>query len=123
MTVYVYEDADFEKTCKLIDTTTEYGLTGSVFSQDRHAVQRASRLLRNSAGNFYINDKCTGAVVGQQPFGDYPRYQENNLRELTHLQAELALREPTTSRAPCRSSTASVSLLITFIHSFFVANA
>ena len=67
MTVYVYEDADFVKTCELIDTTTEYGLTGSVFGQDRDALAVASRKLRNAAGNFYINDKCTGAVVGQQP--------------------------------------------------------
>jgi hypothetical protein len=67
--VYVYEDADFESTCELIDTTTEYGLTGSIFATDRLALQRAAHLLRNAAGNFYINDKCTGAVVGQQPFG------------------------------------------------------
>lgn len=69
MTVYVYEDEKFEETCKLIDETTEYGLTGAIFGQDRKALQRAAHLLRNAAGNFYINDKCTGAVVGQQPFG------------------------------------------------------
>lgn len=69
ITVYVYEDADFEKTCELIDTTTQYALTGSIFAAERSAVVTAQRLLRNSAGNFYINDKCTGAVVGQQPFG------------------------------------------------------
>lgn len=68
MTVYVYEDADFEKTCKLIDTSTEYALTGSVFGRDQFALDKASRLLRNASGNFYINDKCTGAVVGQQSF-------------------------------------------------------
>lgn len=69
MTVYVYEDAEYEQTCELIDTTTDYALTGAIFGVDRAALQRAAHLLRNSAGNFYINDKCTGAVVGQQPFG------------------------------------------------------
>ncbi|OCF45052.1 1-pyrroline-5-carboxylate dehydrogenase [Kwoniella heveanensis CBS 569] len=69
MTVYVYEDADFEKTCELIDNTTEYALTGSIFAQDRQALVTAAHKLRNAAGNFYINDKSTGAVVGQQPFG------------------------------------------------------
>ncbi|KAK4687431.1 1-pyrroline-5-carboxylate dehydrogenase, partial [Tremellales sp. Uapishka_1] len=69
ITVYVYEDADFEKTCELIDETTEYGLTGAVFSQDRAALVVGANKLRNAAGNFYLNDKCTGAVVGQQPFG------------------------------------------------------
>ena len=69
ITVYVYEDDDFEATCELIDNTTDYALTGSVFANDRSAVVLAQQKLRNSAGNFYINDKCTGAVVGQQPFG------------------------------------------------------
>lgn len=69
MTVYVYEDADFEKTCELIDTTTDYALTGAIFGVDRSALKIASAKLRSAAGNFYINDKCTGAVVGQQPFG------------------------------------------------------
>jgi len=69
MTVYVYEDADFEKTCELIDTTTDYALTGAIFGVDRSALKVASSKLRSAAGNFYINDKCTGAVVGQQPFG------------------------------------------------------
>jgi 1-pyrroline-5-carboxylate dehydrogenase len=67
--VYVYEDADFEKTCELIDTTTDYALTGAIFGVDRSALKIASAKLRSAAGNFYINDKCTGAVVGQQPFG------------------------------------------------------
>lgn len=69
MTVYVYEDADWEKTLKLVDETTEYGLTGSIFGADRYALVDGAAKLRNAAGNFYINDKCTGAVVGQQPFG------------------------------------------------------
>lgn len=66
MTVYVFEDADWDKTLELIDTTTEYGLTGALFGRDRIAVTKAAGKLRNAAGNFYINDKCTGAVVGQQ---------------------------------------------------------
>ncbi|KXN71834.1 delta-1-pyrroline-5-carboxylate dehydrogenase 1 [Conidiobolus coronatus NRRL 28638] len=69
VTVYVYADADFEKTFKLIEDTTAYALTGAIFAQDRQAVVEASNGLRHAAGNFYINDKCTGAVVGQQPFG------------------------------------------------------
>ncbi|CAO3703493.1 unnamed protein product [Rhizopus stolonifer] len=69
VTIYVYEDADFEATCKLVGETTEYGLTGAYFAKDRAAIVAGSNLLRNTAGNFYINDKCTGAVVGQQPFG------------------------------------------------------
>jgi 1-pyrroline-5-carboxylate dehydrogenase len=69
LTVYVYDDEDFEKTLKLVDETSPYALTGAIFSQDRYAIEQASIALRNAAGNFYINDKCTGAVVGQQPFG------------------------------------------------------
>ncbi len=68
LTVYVYADEKWTETLHLVDVS-EYGLTGAVFSQDRYAVQEATRLLENSAGNFYINDKPTGAVVGQQPFG------------------------------------------------------
>jgi len=66
--VYVY-DSSFEEICATIDKTTAYALTGAVFSQDRYAIRQAEELLRNAAGNFYINVKCTGAVVGQQPFG------------------------------------------------------
>ena len=69
LTVYVYNDAQFEKTLKLVDTTSPYALTGSIFANDRSAVNVAFKALRNAAGNFYINDKPTGAVVGQQPFG------------------------------------------------------
>ncbi|MBK0382339.1 L-glutamate gamma-semialdehyde dehydrogenase [Pedobacter sp. SD-b] len=69
LTIYVYDDADFENTLKLIDETSPYALTGAIFSQDRYAIEMASDKLKNCAGNFYINDKCTGAVVGQQPFG------------------------------------------------------
>lgn len=69
LTVYVYEDADFDKVLNIIDTTSIYALTGAVIARDRYAIEKASHALRNAAGNFYINDKCTGAVVGQQPFG------------------------------------------------------
>jgi len=69
MTIYVYPDEEFEKTLKICDETSPYGLTGSVFSNDRNAMIYACRELRYAAGNFYYNDKPTGAVVGQQPFG------------------------------------------------------
>ena len=69
VTVYVYEDAQWNETLNLVDSTSPYALTGAVFSQDRYALQEAIEVLENSAGNFYINDKPTGAVVGQQPFG------------------------------------------------------
>jgi 1-pyrroline-5-carboxylate dehydrogenase len=69
LTVYVYEDKDFDQVLEIIDQTGIYALTGAVLAQDRYAIEKASIALRNSAGNFYINDKCTGAVVGQQPFG------------------------------------------------------
>jgi 1-pyrroline-5-carboxylate dehydrogenase len=69
LTIFVYEDKDFEKTLEIIDKTSIYALTGAVLAQDRYALAAATQALRNAAGNFYINDKCTGAVVGQQPFG------------------------------------------------------
>jgi 1-pyrroline-5-carboxylate dehydrogenase len=69
ITIYVYEDAQWAETLKLVDTTSEYALTGAVFSTDRYAIEQATVALQNAAGNFYINDKPTGAVVGQQPFG------------------------------------------------------
>ncbi len=69
MTIFVYEDAKWEETLKLVDTTSEYALTGAIFSQDRYAIEEATIALQNAAGNFYINDKPTGAVVGMQPFG------------------------------------------------------
>ena len=68
LTVYPYEE-DFDALLQLVDTTSPYGLTGSIFATDRNAVEKASTTLRHAAGNFYINDKPTGAVVGQQPFG------------------------------------------------------
>lgn len=69
LTIYVYKDSEFEATLKLLDETSDYALTGSIMSNDRYAVQIATKALENAAGNFYINDKPTGAVVGQQPFG------------------------------------------------------
>lgn len=69
LTIYVYNPEDFESTLKLIDETSEYALTGAVFANDRYALDLATKKLTNAAGNFYINDKPTGAVVGQQPFG------------------------------------------------------
>jgi 1-pyrroline-5-carboxylate dehydrogenase len=69
LTIYVYEDAAYEETLELCDTTSAYGLTGSIFGRDRQAVSHAIGKLEHAAGNFYINDKPTGAVVGQQPFG------------------------------------------------------
>jgi len=69
ITIYVYEDKDYSKTLKLVDETSEYALTGAILATDRYAIDEATKALQNSAGNFYINDKPTGAVVGQQPFG------------------------------------------------------
>jgi 1-pyrroline-5-carboxylate dehydrogenase len=69
LTVHVYPEAKWEETLHLVDSTSPYALTGAVFAQDRAAQVQADRALRNAAGNYYINDKPTGAVVGQQPFG------------------------------------------------------
>ncbi|MGF7081802.1 L-glutamate gamma-semialdehyde dehydrogenase [Mucilaginibacter sp. UYCu711] len=69
LTVYVYEDDQFDEILDIVDKTSIYALTGSIVSQDRYAIAKATHALRNAAGNFYINDKPTGAVVGQQPFG------------------------------------------------------
>ena len=69
LSIYVYDENKFEETLKLVDSTSPYALTGSIFAKDRYAIELATKKLQNSAGNFYINDKPTGAVVGQQPFG------------------------------------------------------
>ena len=69
LSIYVYEDKEWKETLKLVDETSPYSLTGSIFAQDRYAIDEAYKALENAAGNFYINDKPTGAVVGQQPFG------------------------------------------------------
>jgi 1-pyrroline-5-carboxylate dehydrogenase len=69
VTIYIYNDENFEQTLELVDSTSPYALTGSIFARDRYAIELATQKLSNAAGNFYINDKPTGAVVGQQPFG------------------------------------------------------
>jgi 1-pyrroline-5-carboxylate dehydrogenase len=69
ITIYIYEDQSYSEMLQLVDQTSEYALTGAILGQDRYAVNEATKALENCAGNFYINDKCTGAVVGQQPFG------------------------------------------------------
>lgn len=69
LTIYVYEPNQFEETLKLCDDTSDYALTGAIFARDRQVAIKATQMLKNAAGNFYINDKCTGATVGEQPFG------------------------------------------------------
>ena len=69
LTVYVYPDNEFSETLQLCNETSVYALTGSIFARDRKYIQQAAEELRHAAGNFYVNDKPTGAVVGQQPFG------------------------------------------------------
>ena len=69
ITIFIYEDSEWESILDVLDNTSEYALTGAIFSSDRYAIETATRKLENAAGNFYINDKPTGAVVGQQPFG------------------------------------------------------
>jgi 1-pyrroline-5-carboxylate dehydrogenase len=69
LTMHVYDDAKWLQTLSIVDRTSPYALTGAIFAQDREAVREGSTRLRHSAGNFYVNDKPTGAVVGQQPFG------------------------------------------------------
>ena len=69
LTIFIYEDDQFEETLDLVNDTSDYALTGAIISNDRYAIKLASDRLRQAAGNFYINDKPTGAVVGQQPFG------------------------------------------------------
>ncbi|MCU0603789.1 MAG: aldehyde dehydrogenase family protein, partial [Desulfobacterales bacterium] len=69
LTVFVYDDDRFEETLALCDRTSPYALTGSIFAREREAIVTAKRVLVNAAGNFYINDKPTGAMIGQQPFG------------------------------------------------------
>jgi 1-pyrroline-5-carboxylate dehydrogenase len=68
LTIYIY-DSSWEDVCKLVDSTSPYALTGAIFGDDKDAINTGRKLLMHSAGNFYINDKPTGAVVGQQPFG------------------------------------------------------
>ena len=69
LTIFLYEDEDWEQTIKLVDNTSSYGLTGCIIASDQNIIEESTNKLRYAAGNFYINDKPTGAVVGQQPFG------------------------------------------------------
>lgn len=69
LTIFVYEDEEWQASLNMVDSTSEYALTGAIFSNDRYATVLATEVLSQAAGNFYINDKPTGAVVGQQPFG------------------------------------------------------
>jgi 1-pyrroline-5-carboxylate dehydrogenase len=69
VTIYVYDDAKLDETLKILDETSPYALTGAIFAKDRYVINHLTQVLANSAGNFYINDKPTGAVVGHQPFG------------------------------------------------------
>jgi 1-pyrroline-5-carboxylate dehydrogenase len=69
VTVYKYDDTKMDETLEILDNTSMYALTGAVFSQNRYNIEKIAKRLTNSSGNFYINDKPTGAVVGQQPFG------------------------------------------------------
>ena len=69
ITIFVFDDDKYSETLKIVDQTSDYALTGAIIAKDRYAVNEATKALENSAGNFYINDKPTGAVVGQQPFG------------------------------------------------------
>jgi 1-pyrroline-5-carboxylate dehydrogenase len=69
LTIYVYPDTEWKQTLTLVDETSAYALTGAIFAQDTYALEEAKAALVNAAGNLYLNDKCTGAVVGQQPFG------------------------------------------------------
>ena len=69
ITIYLFDDDKFEETLSLVDQTSEYALTGAILAKDRNVIERATKILKHSAGNFYVNDKPTGAVVGRQPFG------------------------------------------------------
>jgi 1-pyrroline-5-carboxylate dehydrogenase len=108
LTIWVYEDADWKNMFKLVDTTSEYALTGAIFAQDRYAAAEATHALRHSAGNFYINDKPTGAVVGQQPFGggrgsgtnDKAGAKVNLLRWVSQRTIKETLVSPTDYRYP-----------------------
>ena len=108
VTIYVYEDDQWEETLKLVDSTSEYALTGAVMAKDRLVIEKARLALENSAGNFYINDKPSGAVVGQQPFGgarasgtnDKAGSRQNLLRWVSPQLVKETLNPPTDYRYP-----------------------
>ena len=86
LSVFVYEDNEWESTLKLVDTTSPYALTGSIFARERTAIAEAEEALKFTAGNFYINDKSTGAVVGEQPFGGARASVNNNTTRYNTIQ-------------------------------------
>jgi 1-pyrroline-5-carboxylate dehydrogenase len=108
VTVYIYEDEQWSETLKLVDATSEYALTGAVLAKDRLVIEEARLALENSAGNFYINDKPSGAVVGQQPFGgarasgtnDKAGSSQNLLRWVSPQLVKETLDPPTDYRYP-----------------------
>ncbi len=112
LTIYVYPAGEYEKTLELCDTTSPYALTGAIFATDRYAVETAYKALRHAAGNFYINDKPTGAVVGQQPFGgsrasgtnDKAGSQANLMRWVTTRTVKETFCPPTEYRYPYMGS-------------------
>lgn len=83
LTIFVYDDDQWTETLKLVDETSDYALTGAIFSADRYAAIEATKALQNAAGNFYINDKPTGAVVGQQPFEEAVVLERMTRQDLT----------------------------------------
>ena len=83
ITIFVYHEDKWEETLKIVDKTSEYALTGAIFAVDRYAIEKACEILENAAGNFYINDKPTGAVVSQQPFGGSRGSGTNDMRFYT----------------------------------------
>jgi len=108
LTIYVYKDADFEDALKLCNETSPYALTGAIFAKDRYVVKQMCDALRDAAGNFYINDKPTGAVVNQQPFGgarrsgtnDKAGSKQNMLRWLSARAIKEVFDPPTSWRYP-----------------------
>ncbi|OBX25494.1 delta-1-pyrroline-5-carboxylate dehydrogenase [Gelidibacter algens] len=108
MTIYVYDDKDFSKTLTLVDQTSDYALTGAILATDRYAIDEATKALQNAAGNFYINDKPTGAVVGHQPFGgarasgtnDKAGSKQNLLRWISPRMVKETFVTPTDYRYP-----------------------
>ena len=108
VTVYIYEDEQWSETLKLVDATSEYALTGAILAKDRLVIEEARLALENSAGNFYINDKPSGAVVGQQPFGgarasgtnDKAGSSQNLLRWVSPQLVKETLDPPTDYRYP-----------------------
>ena len=110
--IHIYPEKKFSETLELVDSTSPYALTGSIISQDRAAIDEATKKLKHSAGNFYINDKPTGAVVGQQPFGggrasgtnDKTGFQINLYRWLSARTIKETFNPPTDYKYPFMTS-------------------